>query len=57
MTDSMLLTTGVEAREKRDVATWDTPNAFIQTAVKELDEDGGRIIMKIQGAMVDMLIA
>ena len=51
-----LLTAGIEARENRDVATWDIPNAFIQTAVEELDDDGDRIIMKIRGAMVEMLL-
>ena len=47
---------GIEAKEGRDVATWDIPNAFIQTAVEELDDDGDRIVMKIRGAMVDMLL-
>ena len=56
MTDSILLTAGIEAKEGRDVATWDIPNAFIQTAVEELDKDGDRIVMKIRGAMVDMLL-
>ena len=56
MTDSILLTAGIEAKEGRDVATYDIPNAFIQTAVEELDKDGDRIVMKIRGAMVDMLI-
>ena len=56
MTESVLLTAAIEAHENRDVATWDIPNAFIQTAVEELDQDGDQIIMKIRGAMVDMLL-
>ena len=56
MTESVLLTAAIEAHENRDVATWDIPNAFIQTAVEELDKDGDRIVMKIRGAMVDMLL-
>ena len=32
------------------------PNDFIQTVVDELDKDGDRIIMKIRGAMVNMLL-
>ena len=56
MTESVLLMAAIEAHEKRYVATWDIPNAFIQTAVDELDKDGDWIIMKIQGAMVDMLL-
>ena len=56
MTESVLLTAAIEARKRRDVATWDVPNAFIQTAVEELDNDGDRITMKMRGAMVDMLL-
>ena len=56
MTESVLLTAAIEAHENQDVATWDIPNAFIQTAVEELDQDGDQIIMKIRGAMVDMLL-
>ena len=29
MTESVLLTAAIEAHERRDVATWDIPNAFI----------------------------
>jgi hypothetical protein len=56
MTESVMLTATVEAKERRDVATFDIPNAFIQTHVDEKDNQGDRIIMKIRGAMVDMLI-
>ncbi len=56
MTESVLLTAAIEAYEHRDVATWDIPNAFIQTAVDEVDKDGDRIIMKIRGPMVNMLL-
>jgi hypothetical protein len=56
MTESVLLTSTIDAEEGRDVATMDIPNAFIQTEVEETDEDGDRIIMKIRGAMVDMLL-
>ena len=47
MTESALLTAAIEAHENRDVATWDMPNAFMQTAVEELYQDGDQIIMKI----------
>jgi hypothetical protein len=33
----------------------DVPNAFVQTAI-ESKEKGERVIMKIRGALVDMLI-
>jgi len=56
MTESVLLTATIDAHEKRDVATFDIPNAFIQTNVEERDAEGDRIVMKIRGAMVDMLV-
>ena len=56
VTESVLLTATVEANERRDIATFDITNAFIQTEVDEVDADGDRIIMKIRGAMVDMLL-
>ena len=53
--ESTLLTAVMEAHEGRDVATCDIPNAFIQTEVEEVDSDGNRTIMKIWGALVDIL--
>jgi hypothetical protein len=46
-TESTMLTAVIEAKEGRDVATCDIPNAFIQTEVKEVDKQGNCIIMKI----------
>ena len=56
MTESVLLTSTIEAEENRDIATFDIPNAFIQTPVEETDAQGDRIVMKIRGPMVDMLV-
>ena len=56
MTESVMLTAVIDAEEGRDVATFDIPNAFIQTHVDERDAQGDRIIMKIKGEMIDMLI-
>ena len=56
MTESVMITATIEAEEERDVATFDIPNAFIQTHVDEKDAQGDRIIMKIKGAMIDVLI-
>ena len=56
MTKLVLLTAGIEAKEQRDVATFDIPNAFIQTHVEDRDAQGDRIVMKIRGAMVDVLL-
>jgi hypothetical protein len=55
-TNSVMITGTIEAEEGRDVATFDIPNAFIQTGVDEEDADGDRIVMKIRGAMIDMLL-
>ena len=57
LTESVMLTAILEAKEGRDVATVDIPNAFIQTEVEETDQDGDRIIMKIRADMVDLLLA
>lgn len=50
-----MLTAVIEAEEGRDVATMDIPNAFIQTDLPSTDEEGNRTIMKIRGALVDIL--
>jgi hypothetical protein len=54
-TESILLTGIIEAKEKRDVMTTDIPNAFVQRSAG-LTKDGERIIMKIRGALVDILV-
>ena len=54
--ESVVLTATIEAEEHRDVATFDIPNALIQTQVDEKDEHGDRIAAKIRGAVVDMLV-
>ena len=54
-TESIFLTSVVDAKEHRDVMTIDIPNAFVQTSTTN-DDDNERIIMKIRGPLVDMLI-
>jgi hypothetical protein len=44
-----------EAGERRDVATCNIPNAFIQTEIEEKDHEGNHTIMKIKRVMGDML--
>ena len=53
--ESIMLTSLIEAVESRDVATVDIPNAFIQTVVGR-DKDGDRIVVKVRGKLVDMLM-
>jgi hypothetical protein len=52
-TESVLLTSVVDAKENRDVAIVDIPNAFIQTVVED-DED--KAVIRIRGHMVDVLV-
>jgi Reverse transcriptase (RNA-dependent DNA polymerase) len=54
-TKTILLTATIEAKEGRDVMTVDIPNAFVQTDMESTD--GERIMMKIKGPLVDMLVA
>ena len=54
-TESTLLTAVIEAKEGRDVATCDIPNAFVQTEVEKVDKDGNRTIMKVRGELVNIL--
>ena len=54
-TDSILVTAVIDARQERDVMTLDVPNAFVQTKIDQ-KEGEEKIIMKIRGALVDMLI-
>jgi len=55
MTESTMITAIIEAKENRDVATCDIPNAFIQTEVEKQDKDGHCTIMKIRGPLVEIL--
>ena len=52
-TESVLITSVVDAKENRNVAIVDIPNAFIQTVVED-DED--KVFMRIRGHMVDVLV-
>ena len=53
--ESVLLTGVIDAKEKRDVATLDIPNAFIQTDVPQ-EEGKERIILKMRGTLVDVSV-
>jgi hypothetical protein len=52
-TESVLLTSLVDAQENHDVTIVDIPNEFIQTVV-ENDED--KVVMRIRGHMGDVLV-
>ena len=56
-TEGVLITAAIDAHEQRDVRVADIPNAFIQTAVPGAPAaKGHRIIMRIRGPLVDMLL-
>jgi hypothetical protein len=51
------LTTGViEAKEERDVMTCNIPNAFIQAYLPKKEPGEDRVVMKITGVLVNMLV-
>jgi hypothetical protein len=52
-TESVLLTSIVDAAENRDVAIIDIPNAFIQTQV---ENEKDCVIIHIRGVVVDWLV-
>jgi hypothetical protein len=54
-TEAVILTAIVNAKEKRDVATVDLPNAFCQTVITDADAEHC-IIVRLRGALVNMLV-
>jgi hypothetical protein len=52
-TESVLLPCIIYAKEERDVAVVDIPNAFVQTRV---DNEKDMVFIKIQGILVDILV-
>jgi hypothetical protein len=52
-TESVIVTSVVDAEENRDVAVLDIPNAFIQTVVFDKKR---RVIIQIRGMLVDILV-
>jgi hypothetical protein len=52
-TETLLITSIVDAHEERDVAIVDTPNAFIQMQVHDPKK---RVIIPITGVVVDWLV-
>ena len=55
ISESVIITSCIEAKENRDIMTCDIPNAFVQTEIKK-QEIGERIIMKIRGILLDILV-
>ena len=58
LTEGVMLTSVVDAKEERDVMSADIPNAFIQAKMPKANVENSdkRVIMKITGKLVDVLI-
>ena len=54
--ESIMLTAIVDAKEGRDVMTNDIPNAFIQSKMPSQKDGDERVMMKITGVLVDLLV-
>ena len=51
-----MITGVIDAKEEQDVMTADVPNAFIQAPMSEVKPNEDRVMMKITGVLVDMLV-
>lgn len=51
-TESVILTSILDAEEERETAVIDTPNAFIQMVVKDKNK---QVIIRVTGLLVDFL--
>jgi hypothetical protein len=51
-----LITGVIEAKEERDIMTCGIPNAFIQAYLPKKEPGEDRVVMKITGVLVNMLI-
>ena len=51
-----MLTAAVDTYKEHDVMTVDVPNAYIQIVIPHLEKSKERIVMKINGKLIDMLV-
>ena len=56
MLESLVMSAALDAKEGRDVAVIDIPNAFIQTENVKLEDHHETDFMKIKGRLVEMLV-
>lgn len=54
--EGMNMTCAIDANEGRDIMTADVPNAFIQALMPEQKNGEDRVIIKITGSLVDMVV-
>jgi hypothetical protein len=55
--EGILLTSIVDVKENRDVMSADIPSAFIQAHLPATEDGDERVIMKITGVLVDLLVS
>jgi hypothetical protein len=51
-----MITGVIQAKEERDVMTCDIPNPFIQALLPKKDPGEDRVVMKITGVLVNILV-
>ena len=54
--ESLFLTSIIDAKEGCDVMTCDIPNAFIQASMPVIEKGSDKVLMKIQGVLLDLLL-
>jgi hypothetical protein len=54
--ERIMITGVIETKEERDVMTCDIPNAFIQVYLPKKEPGENRVVMKITGVLVNMLV-
>ncbi len=54
--ESIMLTAVIDAAERHNVMTCNIPNAFMQVLIQDLEPGDERVMMKITGVLVDMLV-
>ena len=55
-TESVFLTSTVNAKEERDVMSTDIPNAFIQALMPKVKDGEARVTMKLSGVLLELLV-
>jgi len=55
-TEGIFITATIDAHEERNVMTADIPNAFIQASLENLKDGDEKVVMKVTGMLVDLLV-
>jgi len=55
-TEGIFITATIDAHEERNVMIADIPNAFIQASLENLKDGDEKVVMKVTGMLVDLLV-